>query len=74
MWDNLCHGQASWSSICRLDYAWPCGQFIRYGGAKREHAADSDIVKWLYEESDCDLDLSDEEQTEQTIIVKHDFS
>jgi hypothetical protein len=31
-------------------------------------------VKWLYEESDFDLDLSDEEQTEQTVIVKNDFS
>ena len=41
---------------------------------QREHAADSDIVKWLYKESDCDLDFNDEEQTEQTIIVKNDFS
>jgi hypothetical protein len=31
-------------------------------------------VKWLYEESDFDLDLSDEEQTEQAVIVKNDFS
>lgn len=31
-------------------------------------------MKWLYEESDFDLDLSDEEQTEQTVIVKNDFS
>lgn len=42
--------------------------------ARREHAADNDIVKWSYEESDFDLDLSDEEQTEQTVIVKNDFS
>ena len=31
-------------------------------------------MKWLCEESDFDLDLSDEEQTEQTVIVKNDFS
>ena len=35
---------------------------------------DNDIVKWSYKESDFDLDLGDEEQTEQTVIVKNDFS
>jgi hypothetical protein len=42
--------------------------------ARREHVVDSDIVKWLYEESDCDLDFTDEEQTKQTDSVKNDFS
>ena len=39
--------------------------------AQREHAVDIDDVKWLYEESDFDLGLSDEEQT---VIVKNDIS
>jgi len=39
--------------------------------AQREHAVDIDVVKWLYEESDFDLGLSDEEQT---VIVKNDIS
>jgi hypothetical protein len=38
--------------------------------AQREHASDNDIVKWLYEESDFDLNLSDEEQT---VFVKNDI-
>jgi hypothetical protein len=45
----------------------------RYNGVKR-HVADNDIVQWVYEESDSDLDLSDEEQTEQTVNFKNKFS
>lgn len=44
---------------------------VHHTVARREHAADNDIVKWLYEESDFDLELSDEEQT---VIVKNGFS
>jgi len=74
MWNNLCHGGR--------EAGLPFAGLIVHGlvvsssdtVAQREHAAASDIVKWLYEESDCDLDLSDEEQSEQTVIVKNDFS
>jgi hypothetical protein len=42
--------------------------------ARRQHAADDETTKWLFERSDGNLDFSNEEQTEQTISLQKEFS
>jgi hypothetical protein len=42
--------------------------------ARRQHAADDETAKWLFEKSDGNLDFSNEEQTEQTISLQKEFS
>jgi hypothetical protein len=40
----------------------------------RKRAADDETARWLFEKSDSDLNLSNKEQTKQTISLQKDFS
>jgi hypothetical protein len=44
-----------------------------YTTARRQHAANDETARWLFEKSG-DLDFSNEEQTDQTITLQKEFN